>query len=71
MKQLKPGQLCTIKGHVYRCKKNTNPYCLPCAECEEANCNECILEENDSHWFYSARICDKFFGPQNYPVLVK
>lgn len=29
-KLLKPGQLCTIKGKVYRCSKRTSDPCLEC-----------------------------------------
>lgn len=83
MKRLKPGQLCTIYGvqwnaqkknwenhikHVYRCKKATA--FTVCTECIKANKDKgCVLQYYSI--YHSARICVKFFGPQNYPVLVK
>lgn len=61
-KQLKPGQLCTIERHVYRCKKRTTDSCV---DCEEANHSYCILTK------IGAVACIEIFGNENYPVLVK
>lgn len=61
-KQLKPGQLCTIRGHVYRCKKTT--IFGTCTECK-------IINKNNGCLFaYNGDTCFKLFG-ENYPKLVK
>ena len=65
MKQLKPGQVCTINKHVYRCKKRK---IYACIDCEEANHNDCILAEAENDF---NRVCTKVFGNENYPVLIK
>ena len=66
MKQLKPGQLCTIEKHVYRCKCCKKEIADPCIVCEEANHNYCILRKNGFDG-----VCMSIFGIENYPVLIK
>ena len=63
-KRLKPGQLCTINKHVYRCKRTNGDVCDTCWECEKVNLNPCMLMGNRP-------TCAKIFGMTNYPVLVK
>lgn len=68
-KQLKPGQLCTINGHVYRCKKMATEKVATeeaCEDCEKANHSDCILYDNGF-----CRPCVAIFGLDNYPILVK
>lgn len=68
MKQLKPGQLCTIKGHVYRAKKRTTESI--CDDCHEANGTEnCIFGRKPT--FAPQLKCFDIFGLDNHPVLVK
>ena len=65
MKRLKPGQLCTIEKHVYRCKK-AHSALFACVNCQKANDALCILGKNGCH-----KSCVKTFGMTNYPVLIK
>ena len=72
-KRLKPGQICTIDKHVYRCKKATTEYI--CADCREANRGNCVFElnptfERETIWAPQLK-CIGIFGVYNYPVLVK
>lgn len=84
MKQIKPGQLCTIRGaqynkrkkilefnlHTYRCKQSEQYRCL---ECKNKNKHKkhssgCVLYDNGT--FCSFLICVLRFR-ENYPILVK
>ena len=68
MKQLKPGQVCMIHKHVYRCKKRITEYI--CQDCREANkTKNCMFEQKTM--FTPQLMCLDIFGVDNYPVLVK
>lgn len=70
-KQLKPGQLCTIDGEVYRCSKRVSNPCSKCHSYYGLNCktpcNNWLLR-NDSPR------CLMHFGDTNqeasFPILV-
>lgn len=67
MKQIKPGQLCTINRKVYRCKKCSRAYTkIVCERCAKENNSPCILRENKPF----AQSCHEIFG-SNFPILVK
>ena len=59
-KLLKPGQLCTIKGKVYRCSKRTSDACLECKAYYGGSWNNTPCEDwmNDT----SFAICGTMFG---------
>lgn len=59
-KLLKPGQLCTIKGKVYRCSKRTSDPCLECKAYYGGDWNNTPCEDwmNDT----SFPICGTMFG---------
>lgn len=68
MKQLKPGQICTMNGRVYQCAKfTTMNSCLEC--CERNNTNRRILIKN--HTLDTHKHCYSLFGANNYPLLIK
>lgn len=74
MKQLKPGQLCTIKGHVYRCKKQTKDreyIGLACQSCKQDNQRLCVMTSAFHSFMKGSMECGKRFGFKYYPVLVK
>lgn len=71
-KLLKPGQLCTIKGKVYRCSKRTSDPCLECRAYYGGSWNNTPCEDwmNDS----SFPTCGTIFGyhpnDASFPILV-
>ena len=79
MKQLKPGQLCTIHGiikgewvgHVYRAKRKNNDvvHKTTCSQCAEINRKACILDYNGV--IFPLIECRQRFGLFHHPVLVK
>ena len=64
-KQLKPGQLYTMKGHIFQCKKNTSPF-FRCNVCETENKYYCVFRHFNISW-----MCRRTFGEENYPKLIK
>lgn len=66
--KLKPGQLCTINGHVYQAKKFKLETCNKsiCLECEKTNKVYCIaIVENFPY------PCYRTFDHLMYPKLIK
>lgn len=59
-KLLKPGQLCTIKGKVYRCSKRTPDPCLECRAYYGGRWSDTPCEDwmNDT----SSPTCGTIFG---------
>ena len=73
-KQLKPGQICTIGKHVFRCKKGTTEYI--CGDCQKANkTGNCMFEPKPTfeqeNMLSPQLICLSIFGIFNHPILVK
>ena len=75
MKQLKPGQLCTIYKRVYRCSKSFK-LCNDCTvlfKCPKA-CRRCHIYANVNKKPFlclGQERCSERFGKNSYPVLVK
>lgn len=75
-KQLKPGQLCTINGHVLRCKQEPIDFfqslaAQTCKNCRIANYSNCIMSSILSDVRKGTFTCQKLFGTFYYPILVK
>lgn len=77
-KQLKPGQLCTIRRHIFRCSKPVEglPACIKCVEFYRERDCPCDLLPYGNDYYISKYQCGKFFGtgklqPASYPILVK
>lgn len=71
-KQLKPGQLCTVDGKVYRCSKRTTSPCLEChyhygGDWHNTPCEDWTLRD-------SVPTCAMLFGEtyeeSSFPILV-
>ena len=66
---LKPGQLCTIDGEVYRCSKRTTDPCLVCSYYYNG-----WLKTPCNNWTYGCVTCAMLFGEKNkepsFPILV-
>lgn len=71
-KQLKPGQLCTIKGKVYRCSKRTSDPCLECQYHYGGHWRDTPCEEWDTIGIIPT--CAMIFGHlvdnTSFPILV-
>ena len=79
-KQLKPGQLCTIGGHIYRCSKHVKkgePVCVKCTEFYRERRGIYALPPCDNSCYISRSKCIDLFGGYpylglcSYPILVK
>ena len=75
-KQLKPGQLCTINGHVLRCKQEHIDFfqslaAQTCKKCRIANNNNYIISSILNDIRKGTFTCQKLFGTFYYPILVK
>lgn len=75
-KQLKPGQLCTINGHVLRCKQEPIDFsqslaAQACKKCRIANNDNCIISSILNDVRKGTFTCQKLFGTFYYPILVK
>lgn len=75
-KQLKPGQLCTINGHVLRCKQEPMDFsqslaAQTCKKCRIANNDNCIISSILNDVRKGTFTCQKLFGTFYYPILVK
>lgn len=77
-KQLKPGQLCTINGHVLRCKRELTEFKSfqsfanqTCENCRVANNNDCVMSSILDNITKGSFRCQKLFGTFYYPILVK
>ena len=77
-KQLKPGQLCTINGHVLRCKRELIVFksfqsfaTQTCEKCRVANNNDCVMSSILDDICKGPFTCQKLFGTFYYPILVK
>ena len=77
-KQLKPGQLCTINGHVLRCKRKLTEFksfqsfaAQTCENCRVANNNNCVMGSILDNITKGSFRCQKLFGTFYYPILVK
>ena len=75
-KQLKPGQLCTINGHVLRCKQEPIDFsqslaAQTCKKCRIANNDNCIISSILNDVRKGTFTCQKLFGTFYYPILVK
>lgn len=76
VKQLKPGQLCTINGHVLRCKQEPIDFsqsfaAQTCEKCRVANNNDCVMSSILDDIYKGPFTCQKLFGTFYYPILVK
>ena len=75
-KQLKPGQLCTINGHVLKCKQEPIDFSQSlatrtCKNCRVANNNYCVMGYILNDIRTGSFTCQKLFGTFYYPILVK
>ena len=59
-KKLKVGQLCTINGDVFQCRKSRNV----CKKCEEENGVFCIMKSIGVR-------CTNLFVDENYPKFIR
>lgn len=65
MKRLKPGQLATINGHVYRCSKPKEYWWTVCNTCP-------IFDAcHSGHNIFAPFDCEHVFGRYCNPILVK
>ena len=76
VKQLKPGQLCTINSHVLRCKQEPIDFfqsfaAQTCEKCRVANNNDCVMSSILDDICKGPFTCQKLFGTFYYPILVK
>lgn len=76
VKQLKPGQLCTINGHVLRCKQEHIDFfqsfaAQTCEKCRVANNNDCVMSSILDDMPKGRFTCHELFGTFYYPILVK
>lgn len=80
-KQLKPGQLCTIDGEIYRCSKRVTSPCLECYYHYGENWHKTPCEKWASRRsiptctvLFGVPICAKIFGHlidnTSFPILV-
>lgn len=71
-KQLKPGQLCTVDGEVYRCSKRVTFPCLECYCHYEKNWHKTPCEKWALH--RNVPTCAVLFGDtreeSSFPILV-
>lgn len=75
-KQLKPGQLCTINGHVLRCKQEHIDFFQSsaaqiCKKCRITNNNNCIIGSILNNMPKGRFTCHELFGTFYYPILIK
>lgn len=79
-KQLKPGQLCTIGGHIYRCSKHVKEGGQVCIKCtmfySERRGKYALPPCHNSHYISRCKCIALFggfpyLGPCSYPILVK
>lgn len=77
-KQLKPGQLYTINGHVLRCKQKPIEFksfqsfaAQTCENCRIANNNNCVMSSILDNIAKGRFTCHELFGTFYYPILIK
>lgn len=71
-KPLKPGQLCTIKGKVYRCSKRTSDPCLECLAYYGGRWNNTPCEDwmDDTSFPTCGTIFGHLVDNASFPILV-
>lgn len=73
MKQMKPGQICTIDGERYRCRKNKNTDPITtCIQCRiDNNIKGCLLFNYCIKPSKAINTCMRRFGDDAYPIPIK